>query len=139
MVCTQVNGVAELMVNETHGLVVPPTDVSALSTAITQMLDTDLRQQMAQQGKLHVEQNFSISNMVSNLEGYLLGKLKEKKEKLAHKKFLVIQTAFIGDAILATPVVEKLARFYPAATIDVLVRKGNEGLLYNNPNIRKIT
>jgi heptosyltransferase-2 len=41
-------------------------------------------------------------------------------------KILVIQTAFIGDVILATPVLEKLHRSFPGAAIDVLVRKGNE-------------
>ena len=53
-------------------------------------------------------------------------------------KFLVIQTAFIGDVILATPVVEKLRRFYPGATIDFLLRKGNEGLLTGHPQLRKV-
>ncbi|MFZ6052601.1 glycosyltransferase family 9 protein [Halocola ammonii] len=54
------------------------------------------------------------------------------------KKFLVIQTAFLGDVILATPIIEKLHRFYPEAQIDVLVRKGNEGLLEHNPKINKL-
>lgn len=53
-------------------------------------------------------------------------------------KFLIIQTAFIGDVILATPVVEKLHRFYPGAEIDFLLRKGNETLLTGHPHIRKI-
>ncbi len=51
-------------------------------------------------------------------------------------KFLIIQTAFIGDVVLATPIVEKLKAFYPNATIDFLLRKGNESLLTNHPNIR---
>lgn len=34
------------------------------------------------------------------------------------KKFLIIQTAFIGDVILATPLIEKLKRFYPDSEID---------------------
>ena len=52
-------------------------------------------------------------------------------------KFLLIQTAFIGDVILATPLIEKLHRFYPGADIDFLVRKGNESLLLNHPILRK--
>jgi heptosyltransferase-2 len=54
------------------------------------------------------------------------------------QKFLVIQTAFIGDVVLSTALVEKLATHYPEAKIDFLVRKGNEGLLYNNPNINEV-
>jgi heptosyltransferase-2 len=53
------------------------------------------------------------------------------------KKFLIIQTAFIGDVILATAVVEKLYEFYPEAKIDFLVRKGNESLLENHPKINE--
>jgi len=49
------------------------------------------------------------------------------------KKFLVIQTAFTGDVVLATALIEKLHRFFPEAQIDFLVRKGNEGLLTNHP------
>ena len=45
------------------------------------------------------------------------------------KKILIIQTAFIGDVILATPLIEKLKNFFPKAEIDFLLRKGNEGLL----------
>lgn len=52
-------------------------------------------------------------------------------------KFLIVQTAFIGDVVLATPLVEKLHRFYPEAEIDFLVRKGNEALLAGHPFVRK--
>lgn len=53
-------------------------------------------------------------------------------------KFLVIQTAFIGDVILATAVIEKLHQSHPSAKIDFLVRKGNEGLLTNHPFINQV-
>ena len=53
-------------------------------------------------------------------------------------KILIIQTAFIGDVILATPLIEKLKNFYPKAEIDFLLRKGNEGLLKNHPKINQI-
>jgi len=52
--------------------------------------------------------------------------------------FLIIQTAFIGDAVLATSLVEKLKTHYPQTPIDFLVRKGNESLLQNNPHIREV-
>ena len=51
---------------------------------------------------------------------------------------LLIQTAFIGDVILATALVEYLARHEPDAPLDVLVRRGNEGLLAGNPHVRKV-
>ena len=53
-------------------------------------------------------------------------------------KFLIIQTAFIGDVILATPIIEKLRFFYPKSTIDILIRDGNQLLFENHPYINKI-
>ena len=49
------------------------------------------------------------------------------------QKFLVIQTAFIGDVVLATALLEKLHACFPDARIDFLVRKGNEALLAGHP------
>ena len=54
------------------------------------------------------------------------------------QKFLLIQTAFTGDVVLATALIEKLHRFFPGAQIDFLVRKGNEGLLYNHPFLHEV-
>jgi heptosyltransferase-2 len=53
-------------------------------------------------------------------------------------KILIIQTAFIGDVILTTPVVESLKKQYPESTLDFLLRKGNESLFSGHPLIRKI-
>lgn len=52
--------------------------------------------------------------------------------------FLIIQPAFIGDVILATAVIEKIHHVYPAAKIDFLLRKGNEGLLENHPFVHEV-
>jgi len=53
-------------------------------------------------------------------------------------KFLIIQTAFIGDVVLATSVIEKLHQYYPDAQIDFLLRKGNEVLLKNNSLVSNV-
>lgn len=54
------------------------------------------------------------------------------------QKFLVIQTAFIGDVVLATGLIEKLHTHFPQASIHFLVRKGNEGLLQNHPFLDEV-
>lgn len=54
------------------------------------------------------------------------------------QKILIIQTAFIGDVILATALIEKLHIHYPQAKIDFLLRNGNETLLAENPLINKV-
>ncbi|UKN02812.1 glycosyltransferase family 9 protein [Paracrocinitomix mangrovi] len=51
---------------------------------------------------------------------------------------MIIQTAFIGDVILATALLESIHDKLPQAKIDVLVRSGNEGLLANHPFINKV-
>ncbi|GAB3905492.1 glycosyltransferase family 9 protein [Larkinella knui] len=54
------------------------------------------------------------------------------------QRFLIVQTAFIGDVILATSLVEKLHFHFPDASIDFLLRKGNEGLLMNHPYLNDV-
>ena len=54
------------------------------------------------------------------------------------QKFLVIQTAFIGDVVLSTAVLEKLHQYFPEAEIDILVRKGNEGLFDQHPFLNDV-
>ena len=53
-------------------------------------------------------------------------------------KILLIQTAYTGDVVLATPVVEKLHQFFPAAKIDFCLRKGNQDLLKGHPFINDV-
>lgn len=54
------------------------------------------------------------------------------------KKFLVIQTGFIGDVVLATGILEKLHQHYPEVAIDMLVRKGNESLFAGHPFLHEV-
>lgn len=54
------------------------------------------------------------------------------------KKILVIQTASIGDVILATPIIEKLHFHFPEAKIDFLVKKGNQSLFEGHPFLHKV-
>jgi ADP-heptose:LPS heptosyltransferase len=53
------------------------------------------------------------------------------------ERVLVIQTAFLGDAILGTALLERIHADYPDAAIDYLVRKGNEHLFIGHPFIRE--
>lgn len=53
-------------------------------------------------------------------------------------KILIIQTAFIGDVILATSLIRGVIQSHPAAQVDILVRKGNESLLNGFPGISQV-
>ena len=54
------------------------------------------------------------------------------------QKFLIIQTAFIGDVVLATALIEKLHACYPDEQIDFLLRRGNESLLIHHPFLHEV-
>lgn len=54
------------------------------------------------------------------------------------RAILLIQTAFIGDVILATALLERLRQTEPNTPVDFLVRKGNEGLIEQHPHVRDV-
>ncbi len=54
------------------------------------------------------------------------------------KRILIIQTASLGDVVLATPLVEKLHSFFPDSRIDFLLKYGNESLLRGHPYIKHV-
>lgn len=54
------------------------------------------------------------------------------------ERVLIIQTAFIGDVVLATPVIEALNQQLPHVKIDFLLRKGNENLLSDHPGLNQV-
>ena len=53
-------------------------------------------------------------------------------------RFLIIQTAFLGDVILASSVAEKLHHKFPDSQIDFLLKKGNEEVFEGHPFIKNI-
>lgn len=53
-------------------------------------------------------------------------------------RFLIIQTAFLGDVILSTSLAEKLHQKFPDSNIDFLVKKGCEEIFEDHPFINKL-
>jgi ADP-heptose:LPS heptosyltransferase len=53
-------------------------------------------------------------------------------------KILIIQSASIGDVILATPIIEKLHFHFPEAAIDFLLKKGNQSLFDSHPFLHHV-
>jgi ADP-heptose:LPS heptosyltransferase len=53
-------------------------------------------------------------------------------------RFLIIQTASVGDVILTTPVLESLHKSIPDSQIDYLLKKGNETLFTEHPYLHDI-
>ncbi len=53
-------------------------------------------------------------------------------------RIIIVQTAFIGDVIIITPLIKATKELYPNALLDVMVIPQTAGVLENNPNINKI-
>lgn len=53
-------------------------------------------------------------------------------------RILVIQTAFIGDVVLATAMLENLHAAYPSAKLDILVRGGAQELFIDHPYVHAV-
>ena len=54
------------------------------------------------------------------------------------KRCLIVQTAFLGDVILATPIAEAIHRLHPGVEVNMLVRKGHEPLLARHAFIQQV-
>ncbi|RQV95121.1 MAG: lipopolysaccharide heptosyltransferase II [Calditrichaeota bacterium] len=55
-----------------------------------------------------------------------------------YKKILIVQTAFLGDVILITPLIRAVHELIPAALIDVLIIPQTVGALKNNPHLHQV-
>jgi heptosyltransferase II len=54
------------------------------------------------------------------------------------QRILLVQTAFIGDVILITPLIKAVKELYPAAELDALVVPAAARLLHNNPHLNEV-
>ena len=59
-------------------------------------------------------------------------------EKGERMKILIIHTAFIGDIVLSTPLIQRLKDIYPESEIDYLTLPTNKSVISNNPNLNEI-
>lgn len=57
---------------------------------------------------------------------------------MAPNRILIIQTAFIGDVILITPLIRAIKELYPSALLDVMVIPQTATILKNNPHINNL-
>jgi len=54
------------------------------------------------------------------------------------KRALVIALRYLGDVLLTTPLPRALRARYPDCQVDMLVFRGTEGMLENNPDVRRV-
>lgn len=67
IVASRAGGLPEAVLDGVSGLLVPPGDVTALTSALRRLLhDADLRQRMGQAGRARILSEFSVSEMVTD-------------------------------------------------------------------------
>ncbi|HLA44374.1 MAG TPA: glycosyltransferase, partial [Aggregatilineales bacterium] len=77
---TRVGGTAELILEGETGLVIPPEDPAALTSALETLLDNpDLRIRIGRAGRKRIETAFTIARMVQGREDLFLRLLNQKK------------------------------------------------------------
>lgn len=54
------------------------------------------------------------------------------------KKILIIQTAFIGDAVLTLPMIQKLKELFPSSVIDVVCIESTAEIFFSSPFINEV-
>jgi heptosyltransferase-2 len=57
---------------------------------------------------------------------------------MKQKRILIIQTAFIGDVILCTPLVRALRKTFPDSFLSFLLIPETKNVLENNPHLNEI-
>ncbi|MBN1558832.1 lipopolysaccharide heptosyltransferase II [candidate division KSB1 bacterium] len=60
------------------------------------------------------------------------------KRLIEPRKILIIQTAFIGDVVLTTPLIREVKNLFPLASLDVLVIPQTQNVLQNNPHLHSL-
>ena len=70
IVASRVGGIPELIDDGVHGLLVPPADVTALSDALTELLQSeDRRRSLGEAGQARVRAEFEVGRMVDGTLG----------------------------------------------------------------------
>lgn len=64
--------------------------------------------------------------------------MKKKVKELKPHHILIIQTAFIGDIIMSTPVVQAVCDYWPDAVVDLVARPETAILFKHHPRIRRV-
>ncbi len=130
---TRAGGIPEMIEDGKNGLLVDKKNPGQLASAILRMVgDTALMKSLGKNAAASVKL-FSIENTIGkNIELY------HRLINASIKRILFIQTAFIGDVILSTPLPRALKTAFPKSEIDVLVIPQTAIIYRNNPDISRI-
>jgi glycosyltransferase involved in cell wall biosynthesis len=89
VVATPVGGVPEAVVDESTGILIPPSDPESLASAVLRVLnDRDLARQMGNAGMRRAQEHFSVRRLVAEVEALyeqaMAGPVVQRRSMLAH-------------------------------------------------------
>ncbi len=80
IVASDITGVNEVIKNNHNGLIVPPRNAEAIATSILMLInDNDLKKKLALNARKTIEEKFSMSKMLTNLETIYLKAIRKHK------------------------------------------------------------
>lgn len=80
VILTEVNGARELIPDENKGILIPAHDAAAIAGTVERLLgDSELCLRMGKEAAGFINNNFTESAMIDNIESYIFEKLAEKK------------------------------------------------------------
>ena len=70
--------------------------------------------------------------------GIVLQRAAKSDGEMDLQNILIIKLRHIGDVLLSTPVLRGLRTAFPLARLTMLVNRGTEGVLANNPDVNEV-
>lgn len=132
VIASKVGGVVEAIEDNKNGILVPPKNPEAISSAILRLYkDKELLKRFVVMGRKKVERLFSLEIMADKT-------LKIYEDTLKSLKILVIKLSAVGDVILSIPSLRSLKSKFKNAHISVLLDLQSKDILQNCPYVDEI-
>jgi lipopolysaccharide heptosyltransferase II len=132
VVASRLGALAEIVEEETTGLLVPPGDAGALAAAIARLIgDEPLRRRLVQAARERVEQRFRLEGMVDGYEAVY-------RDCVANPRVAIWKLSAMGDFVLATPSLRAIRRRFPTSHISVVVGQTLGGLAARCPYVNDV-
>jgi lipopolysaccharide heptosyltransferase II len=132
VVASKVGAIPEIIKDQHDGLIVPPKDPSALSTAILEVInDPSFAARMTDNARKKVVQRYSADHCISQV----IDIYQQTKQT---KNILVIKISSLGDLILAIPSLKSIKDSFPKSHLTLVTMKKYTSLFYDCPYVDEV-
>ena len=158
-VTTGVGSIGEAAVHEHSALIVAPQDPGALRQALARLVESPgLRQALGEAARAHCEKGFSFEHMLDRMEGIFRDAVRKDSSRIRARlaimpralwalarsagrrrlprkpaRILVAHNLLLGDTLMLTPLLAKLAARFPGASVVMTVSPAVANLYAGRP------